>query len=623
MRRRRPEGRTHRARLLEQDPPDLVVLDVMLPGIDGLELCRWIRARSELPVIMLTARGEEADRIVGLELGADDYITKPFSPRELAARVRTVLRRTAPEDRTRSALVRRRGARLGDARRAQGRQGGAAHGEGVRPPVVPGRHPRRVFGPGAHEPRLGLTRQPWTPARLRCTSAGCGRRSRTTRHGRASPDRLGRRLQARPVRSGMRSSSPPRRSASDSCWQSPLRALPTVRLQIAGLAALAVCLPLAAVLLSGWVMFHMGDDEKILAVSAASAAVAVLAGLWLGRTIVDSIDAVRDASRRLARRRPHGACAEHRPRGDRRPRSLVQRDGGQPRAAVRRAPRARRLGEPRPPHAARQHPGDAGSAARRRDGARRGDLAVARRAGAGAVGARRRPLRARADRRRRARPRARRRRRSQAPCRRRCAEWRRRPACEGDPAGLRCRRGGRSTVRAVRAPAGAPEPPHERAPSHSIRRLGGRPRVPGTARRCRSSVEDSGEGLGEEARDRMFERFWRGDRARSERGSGLGLAIAQALVEAQGGRIWAEDRPGGGAASPSRCRRRSRGGAPPTARAGTTGQVTTCKAELAHRLRVPLRCSTTHPAGRSRATSSSPPRSASQLTRRCTGCLAR
>ena len=83
--------------LLENDPPDLVVLDVMLPGTDGLELCRWIRSRSRLPVIMLTARGEESDRIVGLELGADDYVTKPFSPRELAARVRTVLRRAEPE----------------------------------------------------------------------------------------------------------------------------------------------------------------------------------------------------------------------------------------------------------------------------------------------------------------------------------------------------------------------------------------------------------------------------------------------------------------------------------------------------------------------------------------------
>jgi DNA-binding response OmpR family regulator len=87
----------HRARgVIEERDVDLVVLDLMLPGTDGLELCRWIRGRSELPVIMLTARGEEADRIVGLELGADDYVTKPFSPRELAARVRSVLRRAGP-----------------------------------------------------------------------------------------------------------------------------------------------------------------------------------------------------------------------------------------------------------------------------------------------------------------------------------------------------------------------------------------------------------------------------------------------------------------------------------------------------------------------------------------------
>ena len=88
------DGDTAR-RLIERNRPELVVLDLMLPGTDGLALCRWIRARGELPVIMLTARGEEADRIVGLELGADDYVTKPFSPRELAARVRTVLRRSA------------------------------------------------------------------------------------------------------------------------------------------------------------------------------------------------------------------------------------------------------------------------------------------------------------------------------------------------------------------------------------------------------------------------------------------------------------------------------------------------------------------------------------------------
>jgi DNA-binding response OmpR family regulator len=91
------DGDTARA-LIEDDPPELVVLDLMLPGTDGLALCRWIRARGDLPVIMLTARGEEADRIVGLDLGADDYVTKPFSPRELVARVRTVLRRATPAE---------------------------------------------------------------------------------------------------------------------------------------------------------------------------------------------------------------------------------------------------------------------------------------------------------------------------------------------------------------------------------------------------------------------------------------------------------------------------------------------------------------------------------------------
>src|SRR5437773_6873 len=93
------DGETARE-LLEREWPSLVVLDLMLPGTDGLALCRWIRTHSSLPVIMLTARGEEADRIVGLELGADDYVTKPFSPRELAARVRTVLRRATPAERT-------------------------------------------------------------------------------------------------------------------------------------------------------------------------------------------------------------------------------------------------------------------------------------------------------------------------------------------------------------------------------------------------------------------------------------------------------------------------------------------------------------------------------------------
>ncbi len=73
--------------------PDLIILDLMLPGEDGLTLCRDLRAKSEIPIIMLTARGDETDRIVGLELGADDYIAKPFSPRELLARIKSVLRR--------------------------------------------------------------------------------------------------------------------------------------------------------------------------------------------------------------------------------------------------------------------------------------------------------------------------------------------------------------------------------------------------------------------------------------------------------------------------------------------------------------------------------------------------
>jgi DNA-binding response OmpR family regulator len=78
-----------------ESSPDLVVLDLMLPGLDGLEVCRRLRTRSPVPVIMLTAKGDEDDRLLGLELGADDYIAKPFSPRELTLRVQAVLRRTA------------------------------------------------------------------------------------------------------------------------------------------------------------------------------------------------------------------------------------------------------------------------------------------------------------------------------------------------------------------------------------------------------------------------------------------------------------------------------------------------------------------------------------------------
>jgi len=116
----------HQAR---EGAPDLIVLDLMLPGIDGLDVCRELRRTSAVPIIMLTARGEEVDRVVGLELGADDYLTKPFSMRELLARIKAVLRRAptaaqavpgAPEEILRGpgALrvdVARREAQVGDA----------------------------------------------------------------------------------------------------------------------------------------------------------------------------------------------------------------------------------------------------------------------------------------------------------------------------------------------------------------------------------------------------------------------------------------------------------------------------------------------------------------------------
>ncbi len=84
-------------RIARQERPDLMILDLMLPGMDGLDVCRELRKEMNLPIIMLTARVEETDRLIGLELGADDYVTKPFSPREVVARVRAVLRRTHPE----------------------------------------------------------------------------------------------------------------------------------------------------------------------------------------------------------------------------------------------------------------------------------------------------------------------------------------------------------------------------------------------------------------------------------------------------------------------------------------------------------------------------------------------
>ena len=87
-------------KIAHESHPDLIVLDIMLPGIDGLEICKILRSESSVPIILLTARTTEQDRIIGLDLGADDYVIKPFSPKELAARVRAVFRRTLDDSLT-------------------------------------------------------------------------------------------------------------------------------------------------------------------------------------------------------------------------------------------------------------------------------------------------------------------------------------------------------------------------------------------------------------------------------------------------------------------------------------------------------------------------------------------
>src|SRR5207248_6205859 len=84
---------------LARERPDLIVLDLMLPDLDGIEVCKRVRQTSDVPILMLTARDEDVDKIIGLEVGADDYLTKPFNPRELVARVKSILRRTPPDRR--------------------------------------------------------------------------------------------------------------------------------------------------------------------------------------------------------------------------------------------------------------------------------------------------------------------------------------------------------------------------------------------------------------------------------------------------------------------------------------------------------------------------------------------
>jgi two-component system OmpR family response regulator len=137
--------------LAARDAPDLVVLDVMLPETDGLEVCRILRKRSSLPILFLSARAEEVDRIVGLEIGGDDYLTKPFSPRELVARVRAVLRR------------------FDDAKRASG-DAAAVPAKAVEKPTLL-THDRIQIDFERHEVRCGDVRVDLTPTEFAVLAA--------------------------------------------------------------------------------------------------------------------------------------------------------------------------------------------------------------------------------------------------------------------------------------------------------------------------------------------------------------------------------------------------------------------------------------------------------------------
>ncbi len=323
-----------------------------------------------------------------------------------------------------------------------------------------------------------------------------------------------------------------------------LRWLPTVRLQLVGLALLAVCLPLGAVLLSGWVMFHMGDDVKILAVSAASAATAAVAGLALAQSVARSVERVRRASVSLAggdltARAPESGPAEL---------ADLAASFNEMAQNIGRLFDARRelvawaSHDLRTPLANMQamlealedglaEPGDYLPALR--DQVRTlsvlvDDLFELARIDSGQL-----TLELRAT-----------------PLADVVASCLRGVAAEARHRHISLASDVEGGVRALAAPDKIERVLFNlltNALRHTPSDGSVAVVVQGDGREIRVTVEDSGEGLEPEAQQRMFERFWRSDRARSSRGAGLGLAIARGLVEAHGGRIWAENRPGGGA----------------------------------------------------------------------------
>jgi signal transduction histidine kinase len=323
-----------------------------------------------------------------------------------------------------------------------------------------------------------------------------------------------------------------------------LRLLPTVRLQLAGLAFLAVLLPLSAVLVSGWVMFHMGDDVKILAVTAASALTAVVAALAVARSIADAVDRVRDASAQLARgdleaRATEGGPAEiaelaksFNEMGENLKRLFDSRkelvawashDLRTPLANMQALLEALEDGLAEPEAYIPVLREQVGMLSELVD-----DLFELARIDADALTLELRQL-----------PLA--------------------PVVSSSLRGVEAE----ARLRHVELAADVDENLTARFAPEKVERvlmnlltnaLRHTPsdgavavRVEAHSGEVRVAVEDTGDGLDGEARARMFERFWRGDRSRTSPGAGLGLAISRGLVEAHGGRIWAEDREGGGA----------------------------------------------------------------------------
>ena len=323
-----------------------------------------------------------------------------------------------------------------------------------------------------------------------------------------------------------------------------LRLLPTVRLQLAGLAVLAVLLPLGAVLASGWVMFHMGDDVKILAVTAASALTALVAALLVARSIADSIDRVREASVELARGNLEARAPEEGPTEvaelaasfnemganlgrlfDTR-RELVawaSHDLRTPLANMQAMLEALEDGLGRPEEYVPVLREQVHVLSMLVD-----DLFELARIDAGALTLEMHPLLVA-------------------------------PVVSSSLRGVEAEARSRHVTLAAEVDDDvtarfAPDKVERVLMNLLTNALRHTPsdgavavRVEPRAGEVRVAVEDTGDGLDAEAQARMFERFWRGDQSRSSRGAGLGLAIARGLVEAHGGRIWAEDREGGGA----------------------------------------------------------------------------